>query len=81
MRPSLPGRPTIVQPVMIRASLVSFGVCSGVRMGDRTDHRYEGFLRALPHALRFLLAPRPAVLSLLLGVVYRRISGHLLTSA
>ena len=31
----------------IRASLVSFGVCSGVRMGDRTDHRYEGFLRAL----------------------------------
>ena len=31
----------------MRASLVSFGVCSGVRMGDRTDQRYEGFLRAL----------------------------------
>ena len=31
----------------MRASLVSFGVCSGMRMGDRTDQRYEGFLRAL----------------------------------
>jgi len=32
-------------------------------------------------ALRFLLATRPAVLSAVLGVVYRTISGHLLTQA
>ena len=32
---------------------------------------------SLPMALRFLLATRPAVLSAVLGVVYRTISGHL----
>ncbi len=31
----------------IAAQLVSFGVCSGTRMADHDDHRYEGFLRAL----------------------------------
>jgi len=32
----------------IAATLVSFGVCSGVRMGDdHADHRYDGFLRSL----------------------------------
>ncbi len=36
---------------------------------------------SLPMALRFLLATRPAVLSALLGVVYRTISGHLLSEA
>ena len=36
---------------------------------------------SLPMALRFLLATRPAVLSQVLGVVYRTISGHLLTKA
>lgn len=36
---------------------------------------------SLPMALRFLLATRPAVLSEVLGVVYRTISGHLLASA
>ena len=30
----------------VRARLVSFGVCSGVRIADG-DHRYEGFLRSL----------------------------------
>jgi hypothetical protein len=34
---------------------------------------------SLPMALRFLLATRPAVLSAVLGVVYRTISGHLLS--
>ena len=33
---------------------------------------------SMPMALRFLLATRPAVLSAVLGVVYRTISGHLL---
>jgi hypothetical protein len=36
---------------------------------------------SLPMALRFLLATRPAVLSAVLGVVYRTISGHLLSEA
>ena len=36
---------------------------------------------SLPMALRFLLATRPAVLSAVLGVVYRTISGHLLGEA
>ncbi len=36
---------------------------------------------SLPMALRFLLATRPAVLSEVLGVVYRTISGHLRASA
>lgn len=36
---------------------------------------------SLPMALRFLLATRPAVLSRVLGVVYRTISGHLLAKA
>ena len=36
---------------------------------------------SLPMALRFLLAIRPAVLSAVLGVVYRSISGHLLRQA
>ena len=36
---------------------------------------------SLPMALRFLLATRPAVLSEVLGVVYRAISGHLLARA
>ncbi len=36
---------------------------------------------SLPMALRFLLATRPAVLSAVLGVVYRTISGHLLREA
>jgi hypothetical protein len=36
---------------------------------------------SLPMALRFLLATRPAVLSEVLGVVYRTISGHLLARA
>lgn len=32
----------------IAAKLVSFGVCSGVRMGDdHIDHRYDSFLRSL----------------------------------
>jgi CHAT domain-containing protein len=32
----------------IAAKLVSFGVCSGVRMGDdHVDHRYDSFLRSL----------------------------------
>jgi len=32
----------------LAASLVTFGVCSGVRVGDDlVDHRYDGFLRAL----------------------------------
>jgi len=32
----------------IAATLVSFGVCSGVRMGDdHVDHRYDSFLRSL----------------------------------
>jgi tetratricopeptide (TPR) repeat protein len=32
----------------IAAKLVSFGVCSGVRMGDgHSDHRYDSFLRSL----------------------------------
>jgi len=32
----------------IAAQLVSFGVCSGVRMGDdHIDHRYDSFLRSL----------------------------------
>ncbi len=32
----------------ITAKLVSFGVCSGVRMGDdHIDHRYDSFLRSL----------------------------------
>jgi len=34
-----------------------------------------------PMALRFLLATNPAVLSQVLGVVYRTISGHLLAKA
>ena len=33
---------------------------------------------ALPHALRFLLASDPAALTLVLGVVYRTISRHLI---
>ncbi len=36
---------------------------------------------SLPMALRFLLATNPAVLSQVLGVVYRTISGHLLAKA
>jgi ribosomal protein S27E len=36
---------------------------------------------SLPMALRFLLATRPAVLSEVLSVVYRTISGHLLARA
>lgn len=36
---------------------------------------------SLPMALRFLLATRPAVLSQVLGVVYRTISAHLLAKA
>jgi hypothetical protein len=36
---------------------------------------------SMPMALRFLLATRPAVLSEVLGVVYRTISGHLLARA
>jgi Putative transposase/Transposase zinc-binding domain len=36
---------------------------------------------SLPHALRFLLARDPEALTLVLGVVYRTISGHLLTEA
>ena len=36
---------------------------------------------SLPMALRFLLVARPAVLSEVLGVVYRTISGHLQASA
>ena len=36
---------------------------------------------SLPMALRFLLATRPAVLSEVLGVVHRTISGHLLARA
>ena len=36
---------------------------------------------SLPMALRFLLATRPAVLSVVLGVGYRTISGHLLSEA
>jgi len=36
---------------------------------------------SLPMALRFLLATRPAVLSAVLGVVYRTITGHLLGEA
>jgi ribosomal protein S27E len=36
---------------------------------------------SLPVALRFLLATNPAVLSRVLGAVYRMISGHLLTKA
>jgi len=32
----------------IAATLVTFGVCSGVRMGDdHVEHRYDGFLRSL----------------------------------
>lgn len=31
----------------IAARLVSFGVCSGVRVSTADDHRYEGFLRSL----------------------------------
>jgi hypothetical protein len=32
----------------VAATLVSFGVCSGVRMGnDNVDHRYDSFLRSL----------------------------------
>ena len=32
----------------IAATLVTFGVCSGVRMGDdHLEHRYDGFLRSL----------------------------------
>jgi hypothetical protein len=36
---------------------------------------------SLPMALRFLLATRPAALTAVLGVVYRTISGHLLSEA
>lgn len=36
---------------------------------------------SLPHALRFLLASNPAAVTLVLGVVYRTISGFLLRSA
>jgi len=36
---------------------------------------------ALPMALRLLLATRPMVLSAVLGVVYRRIQGHLRSEA
>ena len=36
---------------------------------------------SLPFALRFLLASQPAVLSQVLGVVYRAISSHLLAKA
>ena len=36
---------------------------------------------SLPHALRFLLATDPDALTLVLGVVYRTISGHLLAEA
>jgi hypothetical protein len=36
---------------------------------------------ALPFALRFLLATRPAVLTRVLGIVYRAISGHLIRKA
>jgi len=36
---------------------------------------------SLSIALRFLLATRPSVLAAVLGVVYRTISGHLLTRA
>ena len=36
---------------------------------------------SLPHALRFLLATDPDALTLVLGVVYRAISAHLLTKA
>ena len=39
------------------------------------------WMLSLPMALRFLLATRPAVLSEVLGVVYRTISGHLLARA
>ncbi|HSN57457.1 MAG TPA: CHAT domain-containing protein [Candidatus Sulfomarinibacteraceae bacterium] len=34
--------------IRLAPTLVSFGVCSGVRTGDNlVDHRYDGFLRAL----------------------------------
>lgn len=36
---------------------------------------------SLPLALRFLLATRPEVLSRVLGIVYRAISGHLIKRA
>jgi hypothetical protein len=36
---------------------------------------------SLPHALRFLLPTDPDALTLVLGVVYRLISGHLLKQA
>ena len=36
---------------------------------------------SLPHALRFLLATNPAALTLVLGVVYRTISGYLIGKA
>ena len=36
---------------------------------------------SLPHAQRYLLATDPDALTLVLGVVYRTISGHLLTQA
>lgn len=36
---------------------------------------------SLPHALRFLLASDPAALTLVLGVVYRTISRHLIDQA
>jgi hypothetical protein len=36
---------------------------------------------SLPHALRFLLATDPDALTLVLGIVYRTISGHLLNEA
>ena len=45
------------------------------------EHPLRQWVLSLPMALRFLLATRPAVLSAVLGVAYRTISGHLLTRA
>jgi hypothetical protein len=36
---------------------------------------------SLPYALRFLLATRPEVVTQVLGIVYRAISGHLIQKA
>ncbi len=52
-------------------------------LGDEVlpERPLRQWVLSLPMALRFLLATRPAVLSEVLGVVYRTISGHLLAGA
>jgi len=45
------------------------------------DQPLRQWVLSLPHALRFMLARDPAALTLVLGVVYRRIARHVIERA